>query len=253
MNKKIIFLFSKLTIFIRSLFSKIKSIFNIFSFEKIKQILESFFYITTGSFSLLVIFLFIFANIKGCNNNGIEYEYTIYRSMSELHYSQSKAMIVEEIDNYIDSVAPSSCLNGISLFEACDKYDIDICFVMAQAQLESRFGTTGVASKTNSVWNVMAYDGRTAKDINKKGHGFDHPDKSIKPYMELLKNKYLSDKKTEYDLLKKYTDINGRRYASDNKYESKLSNIYSRIINSTNISKYYKEYKKYKMILQVEQ
>lgn len=237
---------------IKFLFSKIKSFFKSIPFKKIRYFLESFFHVSVGVFLTALTLLLIIINTKSCNDE-IEYEYSIYRSMSELHYSQTKAMVIDEIDNYIDSVASNSCLNGITLFEACDKYNIDICFVMAQAQIESHFGTTGVASKTNSVWNVMAYDGRTASDMNKKGHGFDHPDKSITPYLELLKKRYLSYNKTEYDLLRNYVDVNGRRYASDKNYETKLSNIYNRIVENTNIFDYYQEYKKYKMILQVKQ
>lgn len=238
---------------IKQLFIKIKSFFKKIPFTAIKHCLESLFYFSTGTFLAIMSFLMIVTNTKSCSDESIEYEYSIYRSMSELHYAQTKAMVIEEIDNYIDSVANNSCLNGITLFEACDKYNIDICFVMAQAQIESHFGTTGVASKTNSVWNVMAYDGRTAEDMNKKGHGFDHPDKSITPYLELLKNRYLSYNKTEYDLLRNYVDINGKRYASDKNYENKLSNLYNRIVENTNIFNYYQEYKKYKMILQVKQ
>ena len=37
--------------------------------------------------------------------------------------------------------------NGIKLFELCDAYNVDVRFVMAQAQAESHFGTTGIAAK----------------------------------------------------------------------------------------------------------
>lgn len=48
-------------------------------------------------------------------------------------------------------------------------------------------------------------------------------------------------------------EMNGKRYESDKNYENKLSNLYNRIVENTNIFNYYQEYKKYKMILQVKQ
>jgi hypothetical protein len=68
-----------------------------------------------------------------------------------------KDNIVTEIDNYIDSVAPESCLNGIKLFELCEQYEVDVRFAMAQAEIESHYGTKGIAAKTNIVWNVKTY------------------------------------------------------------------------------------------------
>lgn len=179
----------------------------------------------------------------------VEYEYKVYRSMSELHLQETKAKVVRKIDEYIDSLAPNSSLNGIAVLEACDEYNIDVCFVLAQGQIESLFGTTGVASKTNSVWNVKAYDGRSAQDMISKGHGFSHPDFSIRPYLELLSRNYLSDEITEYDLMKNFKSKAKRRYASDPNYESKLMNTYNKIITKTNISALYSEYKRYKIML----
>lgn len=179
----------------------------------------------------------------------LEYEYVVFRSMSELHYYSTKDKTIGEINNYIDSVAPNSSLNGIAIFEECDKYNIDICFVLAQAQIESCFGTSGIASKTNSVWNVLAYDGRTADDMINKGHGYDHPDKSIIPYLTLLTNKYLAGNKTEYDLMNNFKSVSGHRYASDPSYEKKILKTYNHIKTNTNILKYYNEYKKYKIML----
>lgn len=224
----------------------------IFLLNSLKKIKNNLFNIVA---SLIAIYIVLLTSISVYRDIFIdqkpEYEYTIYRSMSELHCATMKEKTINGINNYIDSVAPNSALNGIAIFEACDEYNIDIIFVLSQAQLESHFGTTGIASKTNSVWNVLAYDGRTANDMNKKGHGYDHPDRSIKPYLELLNKNYLSYNITEYDLLKKFINKDGKRYASDKNYEQKLSGLYNGIMNSTNIFNDYREYKKYKMILNV--
>lgn len=188
------------------------------------------------------------------NTPNIEYKYNSYDYKFDIdtyHY-MIKNQIINEIDNYIDSIAPNSILNGITLFEVCDKYNIDICFAMAQAQLESHFGAAGIAKTTNSVWNIGALDGISAEDMIKKGLNYKHPDHSIEPYIEYLYNNYLSDGRTEYDLMKKYTNIHGQRYASDINYEKKLTNVYNRIVKYTNISDNYQEYKKYKMTLKVK-
>lgn len=186
-------------------------------------------------------------------HNPIEHEYIIYRSMAELKMYAVKERCVRNIQHYIDSVAPTSSLNAVEVLDACEEYNMDIVFVLAQAQLESHFGTTGIASKTNSVWNVLAYDGRTAEDINRRGHGFKHPDYSIRPYLKLLNSKYLTDIKTEYDLMENFESIHGKRYAQDADYEKKLTGIYDRMIKGTDIFDDYHEYKKYKMILNVKQ
>ena len=187
---------------------------------------------------------------KLCNNNGMsDYSYQIYRSRTELAMEGVKDNIVTEIDNYIDSVASDSGLNGIRLFELCDKYGVDVRFAMAQAEAESHFGTKGVAAKTNMVWNVKAYDNRTADDMIKKGDAKTHPDMSIEPYLILLTNEYLVNGKTEYDMFDKFVDSNGKRYASNPNYETMVLNIYNRINENTKLKDLLKEYRRYKMIL----
>lgn len=191
-----------------------------------------------------------FTHNKLCNNTGMsDYSYQIYRSRTELAMEGVKDKIVTEIDNYIDSVANDSGLNGIRLFELCDRYGVDVRFAMAQAEAESHFGTKGVAAKTNMVWNVKAYDNRTADDMIKKGDAKTHPDMSIEPYLILLTNEYLVNGKTEHDMFDKFVDSNGKRYASNPNYETMVLNIYNRINENTKLKGLLKEYRRYKMIL----
>lgn len=140
--------------------------------------------------------------------------------MRELHmsYQGVKSDLVDITQHYIDSVAPNSGLRALILVENCEKYGIPVTFALAQGEIESHFGTKGLAFRTNSVWNVGAYDGH---DYNSISHKFGNPNDSIIPYLELLTNNYLQGKTTE-DLLESYVDINGNRYASDKYYESKL-------------------------------
>lgn len=138
----------------------------------------------------------------------------------ELHvqYNGVKAELVDITQHYIDSVAPNSGLRALILVENCEKYGIPISFTLAQGEVESHFGTTGLAYRTNSVWNVGAFDDYSISDIQ---HKFSNPNDSVVPYLELLSNNYLLNKTTE-DLLENFVDINGNRYASDTYYETKL-------------------------------
>lgn len=147
-------------------------------------------------------------------------------------YSQSLEI---EVDNYIKSIAPTSKLSGKDIVEKCLEYNIDIAFVLAQGQIESHYGTTGTARKTNSVFNVGAYDGHSANKQNKNGFGFNNPNDSIEPYLILLANEYLVNGKTEYDLMNNYINYLGMRYASNNNYERMLKSIYNKIKKTTNI------------------
>ena len=169
----------------------------------------------------------------------------------ELHYEGVKDALVEAVDHYIDSIAPGSCLNGIRVVEICNEYEFDIMFALAQGQLESHFGTEGIAAKTNMVWNVGAFDNKSAEDIIKdknKNTAPSHPDKSIEPYIKLLYSTYLVDGKTEKDMFINYVDKNGKRYASNPNYESSLLGIYERMKKETNIDELIMEFKKYKII-----
>lgn len=176
-----------------------------------------------------------------------DYNYEIYRARTELHYEGLKDSLVTQVDLYIQTTSSGSSVDGLVLVEMCDKYNINLKFALAQGHLESHFGTKGIASKTNSVFNVFSFDGLSADQIIKKGRGYKHPNFSIEPYCRLLTERYLVDK-TEEDLFIKFEDINGNRYASDKKYEERLLNIYKSIDSVANLG-VYKDYIKYKIIL----
>lgn len=153
--------------------------------------------------------------------------------MKELHvkYQGVKSDLVDATQNYIDSIAPNSNLRALILVEKCEEYKIPITFVLAQGELESKFGTTGLAYRTNSIWNVGAYDNYDIKDIKIK---YENPNDSVEPYLNLLNSNYLNGKTIE-DLLDSFTDINGNRYATDKYYESKLKTIHNYILTNHNI------------------
>lgn len=156
---------------------------------------------------------------------------------AEITYWDYKCALVNEVQNYITQVAPSSNLRGYAIVEECEKYDVDICFVLAQGEVESSFGTKGIASKLNCVFNVGIYDNKTTEQIEDK-YRFEYPNESIEPYLKLLTTKYLVNK-LEHDLMRKFVDINGNRYASDKDYEIKISSKYKFICENTKIHEYH--------------
>lgn len=156
---------------------------------------------------------------------------------AELNYIEAKTNLTREVQAYIDRVAPTSNVKGYAIVDECEKYNVDICFVLAQAEIESHFGTKGLGSRFNNVFNVNVHDAvKSEKDMN-KNYIYQYPNESIEPYLQLLTTKYLVNK-IESDLLVKYTDVNGLRYATDANYENKLRSKYNSIVDSTEIAKW---------------
>ena len=151
----------------------------------------------------------------------------------ELKYWETKAQLVDEVQNYINTVAPTSNLRACILVDACEKYNIEVKFALAQGEIESHFGTKGLASKTNSVWNVGAYDDHFYSKIMGT-YKYSHPNESIEPYLKLLYEKYLTNE-IEEGLLRNFVDHNGNRFASDKNYEERLKYKYKYIGNNTQI------------------
>lgn len=173
--------------------------------------------------------LVVSSSIEKPNTYRIQYE-----KEAELAYWDARYLLNCEVQNYIDSVAPTSNLRAYDLIELTAKYDVDIKFVLAQGEVESHFGTKGIAARTNSVWNVGAYDGLLEHKIS-KNHKFSHPNESIEPYLELLVRKYLIDGKLEVDLMKSFTTKMGTRYATAKDYEVRLKSKYDYISKHTKI------------------
>lgn len=160
-----------------------------------------------------------------------------------IEYTDSvKTQLITEVDTYINTIAPSSKLDGEIVVDKCCEYNVDIAFVLAQGQIESHFGTAGTARKTNSVFNVGAYDGYSAAKQRANGFGFSHPNESVEPYLILLTSNYLVNGKTVNDLMYVYVNHLGMRYASDTRYEYMLRSVYNKINSKTNINSLYNEY-----------
>lgn len=173
----------------------------------------------------------------------------VYVERLESKFDASREELAIEIDKYIDSVAPNADIAALNLIDLCTKYNVDIRLPLVQGHIESHFGTKGTASKTNSIFNVGAFDGHDVKTQIRNGYGYRHPDFSVEPYLKLLTTRYLIDGKTEEDLLENFVDKNGSRYASSTNYEQLLSDQWKIITETTNITSKYEVYKKYKLKL----
>lgn len=156
-----------------------------------------------------------------------------YIRSNELNYWDTKAKLVDQTQHYILESAPMSGLMAYELVDLCLDYKVSISFALAQGKLESHFGTKGLASKTNSVWNLGAYDMLEYQGISSK-YRYNHPNASIEPYLKCLTKNYLKDR-TEEDLLVEFVNFKGQRYATSPKYEESLRIIRTDVQNKTQI------------------
>ena len=208
--------------------------------EKFRKILK---YIALGIFFGVISFgVHLFDVTKEKHDFKKNYVFEVYRENLELDYYRSKAALVDVVDSYIKEIAPSSVMNGITFVNKCDEYNMNLFFVIAQAQIESSFATKGLGQKMNSAFNVKAYDGKGSKYMDK----YDHPDDSIEPYIILVKKNYMGDSKTEMDLMNNYVNLEGKRYATNPDYEEMMLSTYKKLINR--YDKVYDEYLKYKTL-----
>lgn len=194
-------------------------------------------------FICLTSLMFVAAPLTSSTFNGYTINAKNDNEINIIEYTDSvKTQLINEVDTYINTIAPSSKLDGEIVVDKCCEYNVDIAFVLAQGQIESHFGTTGTARKTNSVFNVGAYDGYSASKQRANGFGFSHPNESVEPYLILLTNNYLVNGKTINDLMVSYINYLGMRYASDTRYEHMLRSVYNKINSKTNINSLYNEY-----------
>ena len=208
--------------------------------ENFRSVLK---YIVLGLFfGLISLGVYMFISVRERHYAENNYVFEVYRENLELDYYKSKDVLVDVVDSYIKEVAPSSIMNGITFVNKCDEYNMNLFFVMAQAQVESAFATKGLGQKMNSAFNVKAYDGKGSKYMDK----YHHPDESIEPYIVLIKNDYMGDSKTEMDLMGNYVNFEGKRYATNPDYEAMMLSTYKKLIDR--YDKVYDEYLKYKTL-----
>lgn len=158
-------------------------------------------------------------------------------------FESARDKFADEVNKYIKRIAPTSKIDPYILIDLCTEYNIDVAFVLAQGQIESHYATVGTAKRTNSIFNVGAYDGHSASKQSKNGFAFKNPNDSIEPYLILLTKNYLVNGKSINDLMNRYVNKHGMRYASNPNYESQLRSVYNKIYRNTNFKIAYEEYK----------
>lgn len=114
------------------------------------------------------------------------------------------------------------------ILNMCIKHNFDITLLLAQAKVESCFGTKGRSLRTKSVFGVGAYD----NGVNR--YYYKHVNDSIEPYILLVKRDYLINKSVD-ELLDNYVNYRNERYASNIKYEKIVTKVRNRILLNTNI------------------
>lgn len=143
-----------------------------------------------------------------------------------------KNEMINEVSKYIKTkTSKSHEFIPTYLVHAGLSNDIDICFIMAQTQIETCYGTLG-AGRENSRRSMFGV-------VQKKYQTYEA---AIDHYCEVLKKYYLVKGKTEQHLLTKYVTAKGGRYAENPKYEAELRGAYNSIKRSTKIYSLQQEY-----------
>lgn len=120
----------------------------------------------------------------------------------------------------------SAKLSPETIVSVCEEHSISIPFVMAVANMESCFGMTSRAKRTNSVFSVGLFD--NGKNLKL----YESQDESVEAFVKLIKEDYLCGEKTVDDLLKAGCFVNkyGMRYAMSQNYERNICSIMRRIV-----------------------
>ena len=145
-----------------------------------------------------------------------------------------RAQKIVEVDNLMKFVAETNGrdpkmikLSAENIVKMCEKHNFSLPLLLAQAHLESHFGTTARARRTNSVFSIGSYDdGRNVYKPNTQ-------DESVENYILTIKRYYLADKTLD-ELLTNGGFVNdrGQRYASDKKYEQKIRQTMNGLIKT---------------------
>lgn len=140
-------------------------------------------------------------------------------------------LMIREVQDFIDNKAPKAHSDIAALLvDNGLNEDIDIAFMMAQAHLETNFGTAG-AGKPSSRHSLFGVNGK-----------FKNYSDAIVKYTQLLKKNYLTHGRTEQDLMSRYTTSRGSRYCPNPSYEATLRNYYKGVTLVSNIRDIQKQY-----------
>ena len=190
---------------------------------------------------VLIVVLMLFCSTPIINSKQVVYkapnievaETTIDNAIDNNIIKDSiKNEIIQEVAKYIKTKTSKS-------HEFIPKYlvhaglsnNIDICFMMAQTQIETNYGTLG-AGRESSRRSMFGVIKRNYSDY----------ESAINHYCEVLKKYYLVKGRTEQHLMTKYVTSKGGKYAGDPNYEKSLKTAYNSIKRSTKIYSLQQEY-----------
>lgn len=166
----------------------------------------------------------------------VSYEQPIINILDTVQIKDNlKNKLIDEVSKYIKKQAPNSYqFIPKYLVQAGLSNNIDICFMMAQTQIETGYGTMGAGRATSRRSMFGVY-----------GKRYLNYEDAINHYCEVLKKHYLTKGRNEQHLLSKYVTSKGGRYASNPRYEIELKTAYNQIKRTTNIYSLQEEYKKF--------
>lgn len=183
------------------------------------------------------ILLYRTGRLSGSSYRPPEGHDTIQAEDVVMAYQALETELIDAVDYYIESytawVDRESPLDARFLVKSCILYDVDVRMVLAQARVESNLGVSGMAVKTNNIWNVGVYDGKTHREIH-DGYKFKTPALALLAYLDLLKRRYLVTK-SELEVMTDFVDVDGRRYATAQNYELQLMSIYIDMCKHTDL------------------
>ena len=215
-------------------------------FTRFKRIILTIIFITI--FVLSTSFcLGAYQSYCGINHNNIEQIDTLPQNIGNEQIivdtirtqEDVKVELVEEVTKYMKTKTNNHHqFIPKYLVYAGLKYNIDICFMMAQTQVETCYGTKGAGRETSrrSLFGVA---------IQK----YSNYEEAVDKYCKLLHKYYIGKGKNEQHLLTKYVTFSGKRYAENQNYEQHLKTAYNHIKKNTHIYKLQQEYKNMSEIL----
>lgn len=134
----------------------------------------------------------------------------------------TSGLTAEQINNYLQGKGVMAGL-GEAFVDAENKYGINALFGIAQAALESGWGTSLIAKNKHNLFGMNAYD----KDPYGSAAMYSTPEESVADWAAFMKKNYLTPGGVYYS----GASVTGiaRHYASDPEYSYKLVNLMNQV------------------------
>lgn len=125
-----------------------------------------------------------------------------------------------KVQNFIDEKSKGkSPLDAEDFFSVAKKYDVPVDFLLAQAALESNFGTEGMGKRTKNMGNV-GNNANTGKETY-----MDSYLEGLEKMASLLSRRYRPKGNNWESLLDDFVNDKGYRYAEEAGYEDAVSGL----------------------------